>query len=204
MEPGKIIAENMSALRRERGMSLGDLSRACGISKAVLSEMERGAGNPTVNTIWKIANGLQVPYTRLLEQGEREPAVVRREDVGEQRDGDDYRIRCYFPRTAERNFEFFTRSLKREQRMPRWGIPGGRRNMCTCCAARSPCARAAENGRFARGMRSGSPKRPFLTSMSTGTAGARNLSSSIIIRTEERKSCAGARLFWCPAGRGDM
>lgn len=112
MEPGKIIAENMSALRRERGMSLGDLSRACEISKAVLSEMERGAGNPMVNTIWKIANGLQVPYTRLLEQGEREPAVVRREDVGEQRDGDDYRIRCYFPRTAERNFEFFYAELE--------------------------------------------------------------------------------------------
>lgn len=46
MEPGKIIAENMSALRRERGMSLGDLSRACGISKAVLSEMERARGTP--------------------------------------------------------------------------------------------------------------------------------------------------------------
>ena len=43
------------------------------ISKAMLSDIEKGNSNPTINTIWKIANGLNVPYTKLMEGIERKP-----------------------------------------------------------------------------------------------------------------------------------
>ena len=70
MDWGKRIGANLKQMRTERNLTLGQLSGLAGISKAMLSEMEKGMGNPTINTIWKIANGLKVPYTRLLEGSE--------------------------------------------------------------------------------------------------------------------------------------
>ena len=78
MELGKIIALNLKELRTERNLTLGQLSKLSGISKAMLSDIEKGGSNPTINTIWKIANGLNVPYTKLMEGIEKEATVIRR------------------------------------------------------------------------------------------------------------------------------
>ena len=67
MELGKIIAFNLKRLRMERNLSQGQLAKEAGISKAMLSDIEKGGSNPTINTIWKIANGLNVPYTKLMD-----------------------------------------------------------------------------------------------------------------------------------------
>lgn len=76
MDLGKCIGANLKQLRQERNLTLGQLSDLSGISKAVLSELEKGNGNPTINTIWKIANGLKVPFTRLMEGSEPGPTLV--------------------------------------------------------------------------------------------------------------------------------
>ena len=81
MELGEIIAYNLKELRTERNLTLGQLSRRSGISKAMLSEIEKGGSNPTINTLWKIANGLHVPYTRLMNSIEREITVVRKSEL---------------------------------------------------------------------------------------------------------------------------
>ena len=60
MEAGRVIAENLRTLRAERNLTLGQLSRISGISKAMLAEIEKGGSNPTINTLLKIANGLNV------------------------------------------------------------------------------------------------------------------------------------------------
>ena len=85
MDWGKRIGANLKQLRTERNLTLGQLSGLAGISKAMLSEMEKGMGNPTINTIWKIANGLKVPYTRLLEGSEPGPTLVRWEELSPDR-----------------------------------------------------------------------------------------------------------------------
>ena len=87
MDWGKRIGANLKQMRTERNLTLGQLSGLAGISKAMLSEMEKGMGNPTINTIWKIANGLKVPYTRLLEGSEPGPTLVRREELSPQTEG---------------------------------------------------------------------------------------------------------------------
>ncbi len=68
MNINSIIAENLKTLRTERNLSLGQLAELSNISKVMLSQIEKGDTNPTINTLWKIANGLKVPYTLLLEQ----------------------------------------------------------------------------------------------------------------------------------------
>lgn len=108
VELGKIIAMNLKELRTERNLTLGQLSKISGISKAMLSEIEKGNSNPTINTIWKIANGLNVPYTKLMDGVEKEATVIRKsEPVMQAGETEHYRVYCYFRNTPVRNFELF-------------------------------------------------------------------------------------------------
>lgn len=108
MELGKVIAINLKKLRSERNLTLGQLSKLSGISKAMLSDIEKGGSNPTINTIWKVANGLNVPYTRLMEDIEKDATVIRKsEPVVQTGETNHYRVYCYFKSTPVRNFELF-------------------------------------------------------------------------------------------------
>ena len=113
MDLGQIIAANLRKLRIERDISSSQLAKASGVSKAMLSEIERGNGNPTVNTLLKIANGLNVPYMRLMEEPEEEVELVRREEADVMTNGNgDYSLACYFTSTPGRNFEILYGHLK--------------------------------------------------------------------------------------------
>jgi transcriptional regulator with XRE-family HTH domain len=52
--------------RQQRGMSQAELARRTGLSKATLSQLEAGTGNPTIDTLDAIAVALSVPLTDLL------------------------------------------------------------------------------------------------------------------------------------------
>lgn len=115
MDLGKTIAINLNKLRTERNLTLGQLSKISGISKTMLSDIEKGGSNPTINTIWKIANGLNVPYTRLMEEIEKGATVVRKsEPVMQTDETEHYRVYCYFTSTPVRNFELFYVELDAE------------------------------------------------------------------------------------------
>ena len=49
MELNEIIAENLKRLRTERGLSLGRLAELSGVSKVMLSQVEKGESSPTIN-----------------------------------------------------------------------------------------------------------------------------------------------------------
>lgn len=57
----------LQRLRSERGLSLDELSRQAGVSKSMLSQIERNQANPTVALVWRLANALDVSLTQLLE-----------------------------------------------------------------------------------------------------------------------------------------
>lgn len=108
MEVNQIIGENVRRLRTERNLSLGKLADACGVSKVMISQIEKGGANPTINTLWKIAGGLGVTYSALLEEKEPETQIVRYDEVPQQADENGgYRLLCYFPSTPSRDFELF-------------------------------------------------------------------------------------------------
>ncbi len=108
MDINQVIADNLKKLRTERNLSLGQLSTLSEVSKVMLSQIEKGETNPTINTVWKIANGLKVPYTTLLEQQEHETLIIKKSDITVQNDENDhYRLYCYYPTTPQRNFEYF-------------------------------------------------------------------------------------------------
>ncbi|GAA0086441.1 XRE family transcriptional regulator [Clostridium sp. CTA-7] len=103
-----IIAENLKALRTERNLSLGQLAELSDVSKVMISQIEKGDTNPTINTLWKIANGLKVPYTSLLEQKENDTCIISKKDIEAQlTEEGHYRSYCYYTSTPYRNFELF-------------------------------------------------------------------------------------------------
>ncbi len=112
MNLNNIIAGNLKRLRTERQLSLGRLSEMCGVSKVMLGQIERGESNPTINTIWKIATGLNLPYTLLIDEPIESDICIRKKDAKAQTaiDGK-YRLYCYFTSHVNRSFELFTVEL---------------------------------------------------------------------------------------------
>ncbi|MBP1864773.1 transcriptional regulator with XRE-family HTH domain [Clostridium tetanomorphum] len=103
-----MIAENLKRLRLERNLSLGQLAELSEVSKVMISQIEKGDTNPTINTIWKIAKGLNVPYTLLIDKHENSASIVKKTDAKEQISEDGtYRVYCYYGNTPNRNFELF-------------------------------------------------------------------------------------------------
>ena len=58
----------MKAIRDHQGLSLDQAAERTGISKAMLSQIERGQSVPTITTLWKISTGYRVPLTYFLEE----------------------------------------------------------------------------------------------------------------------------------------
>jgi len=73
------LARSVRAHRQARSLSLGALARAAGLSKTSLSTIEAGLSNPSLETLWRLAEALGVSLGTLL--GEADPPrtlVVRR------------------------------------------------------------------------------------------------------------------------------
>ena len=75
------VAENLRRKRKARNMSLDDLARASGVSRAALSQVETVKTNPTVGLLWKIAVGLGVPFAELIGAPKGGVSVLRRTDA---------------------------------------------------------------------------------------------------------------------------
>ena len=63
---GRLVGERLRAARRERGLSLGALAGAAHVGKGSLSEIENGARNPTLGTLYALAGALGVPLATLI------------------------------------------------------------------------------------------------------------------------------------------
>ena len=72
LEPPRVGA-TLQPLRQAQGRSLDELSRRAGVSKSMLSQIERNQANPTVAVVWRLANALRVELSELLG-GERPAA----------------------------------------------------------------------------------------------------------------------------------
>lgn len=73
------VGDALAALREQQGLSLDGLSRRAGVSKSMLSQIERAQANPTVAVVWRLANALGVPLADLLQAAppSPEPAITK-------------------------------------------------------------------------------------------------------------------------------
>ncbi len=74
------VADNMRRIRLARGLSLRELATQTGLSKALLSQIEREIANPTVSTLTRIAAALDISFSELTRSPQIEPLVIRAAD----------------------------------------------------------------------------------------------------------------------------
>lgn len=109
-----IVAGNLKRIREEMRLSLEKLSELTGVSKAMLRQIETGESSPTINTIWKIAAGLKIPYTNIITAPEPQTLVVYRSEIEAQvEDEGRYNVYPIFPSEDGRRFDVFTIELKK-------------------------------------------------------------------------------------------
>lgn len=102
------VGERLREIRMARQLSLEEAAGLTGVSKPMLSQIERGQSSPTINTLWKIATGLKLPLSALCRQPEikyRLAAADEQSKITEE----DGRMRAYplFPYDPVRNVEIF-------------------------------------------------------------------------------------------------
>ncbi|WP_203999672.1 helix-turn-helix domain-containing protein [Virgisporangium aurantiacum] len=66
MSPQLVIAANLRALRADRSMSVVTLASLSGVGRATLTKIEAGHGNPTIDTLYALANALDASLGDLI------------------------------------------------------------------------------------------------------------------------------------------
>lgn len=101
-----IISNNIKAIRKERKMSLDNLAEVTGISKSMLGQIERMESNPTIAILWKIAMGLDLSFTSLVEDKRKSALLIHNKDIQPLINGDGtMRIFPVFPYEERRGSE---------------------------------------------------------------------------------------------------
>ena len=70
MDMRKLVGENCARIRKEKGLTQERLSELCGLSQQYLSDLERGKRNPTIVTLYEIAQALEVSHLELVAPAE--------------------------------------------------------------------------------------------------------------------------------------
>ena len=79
------VGPRVRALREAMGLSLRELALRCGVSSAMLSQVERGETSPTLQVAARIATGLELRLSQLLRLDESGSVTIVR--AGERRAG---------------------------------------------------------------------------------------------------------------------
>jgi len=108
-----IIGNKLKDIRNKRNLSLDEVAKLTGVSKAMLGQIERGQSNPTVSTLWKIATGLKVSFSLFIDENQDDLKVINQNDISPIIE-DNNRMRLYpiFPFDANKGFEIFTIELE--------------------------------------------------------------------------------------------
>jgi transcriptional regulator with XRE-family HTH domain len=69
--------------RRKQGLSLDAVAKLSGVSRSMVSQIERGESSPTIATLWNLTRALQVDFAGLLDESGAKPRieVLRHADV---------------------------------------------------------------------------------------------------------------------------
>lgn len=69
------LAKRLKETRKSKGLSLEATSKLSGVSRSMLSQIERGESSPTVATLWSLTRALQVDFAGLLDDGNAASAI---------------------------------------------------------------------------------------------------------------------------------
>ncbi len=113
-----IVAHNLSQYRNNQQLSLSTVSKLTGVSKTMLNQIENGQSNPTITTLWKIANGLHIPISDLISnKNENIHCISKSDTIPIYNEHQTVIIYPYFPFNVDKQFEMFNMELEENVEM---------------------------------------------------------------------------------------
>jgi len=70
------LAKRLKEIRKSKGLSLEATAKLSGVSRSMLSQIERRESSPTIATLWSLARALQVDFAELLDD-ERADGMIK-------------------------------------------------------------------------------------------------------------------------------
>lgn len=121
----RAIGERVRAARVRRSLSLDDVAELSGVSRSMVSEIERGRKVPTIVVLDRITSALGITLARLVQPVQPTHVVLRRADehqVAEDMSG--WRRRILSPVLPDIEFEFMKTTIDPEVDAGTW-LPHG-------------------------------------------------------------------------------
>jgi transcriptional regulator with XRE-family HTH domain len=118
MDIQNFIAVNLKEARAKKHLTLDEASRLTGVSRSMLSSIEKGDVNPTISVLWKIAKGYKMKFTSIIEDQSRPYHVIRGADIHPLTEGDGRYVNYpIFPFEEDRLFETYRIRIDRGGRL---------------------------------------------------------------------------------------
>ncbi len=70
-----LLPTRLKDARRSQGLSLEAVAKLSGVSRSMVSQIERGESSPTIATLWNLTRALQVDFAGLLEGDTKSPGI---------------------------------------------------------------------------------------------------------------------------------
>ena len=71
------LGKTIQRLRKAYNLSLSELAEQSGVAKSIISQIERNETNPTLATIWRLSQALDISIERVLAAQDDDPFVER-------------------------------------------------------------------------------------------------------------------------------
>jgi XRE family transcriptional regulator, regulator of sulfur utilization len=71
------LGKTIQRLRKAYNLSLSELAEQSGVAKSIISQIERNETNPTLATIWRLSQALDVSIERVLATADDEPFIEK-------------------------------------------------------------------------------------------------------------------------------
>lgn len=71
MDMRKVVGLNVARIRQDKDMTQEQLAELSGFSQQYLSDLERGKRNPTIITLFELAEALGAPLGELIRTADR-------------------------------------------------------------------------------------------------------------------------------------
>lgn len=65
----KALPARLKDARKAKGLSLDAVANLSGVSRSMVSQIERGESSPTISTLWNLTRALNVDFAGLMDQG---------------------------------------------------------------------------------------------------------------------------------------
>jgi transcriptional regulator with XRE-family HTH domain len=85
MKPMLMIGERLRTIRESKNLSQGDIEQRTGMLRCYTSRVENGHTVPSIDTLAKYAQALEIPLYQLFYDSEAEPKKIKGLDLGEKK-----------------------------------------------------------------------------------------------------------------------